>query len=285
MDAAALSRSGYIIMDDHMHLREDGRFTEAVGMFVSAGGNCINLVNVPREDFSIDHYYEKLYANTISIAEAVRKKYGIVVLVTLGPYPLDYFRFLEAGYDPVIEMKNGIDLAIGFAEKGVCHALGEVGRPHFPVGEPVMSKSNEILEYGMERCKDASIPIMLHTEDLSEDAYLRLTEMAEKSGLHPGKIVKHHALPHDLAIDVPVRRSILASKSNVRKALGISNDFLLETDYVDDPKSWKVIPPDSVPRRISMILQERDDWESFASRCCLNLPVEIYGQDCFREIL
>ncbi|MEM0156919.1 MAG: TatD family hydrolase [Thermoplasmataceae archaeon] len=285
MDAAALSGRGYIIMDDHMHLREDGRFTDAVGMFVSAGGNCINLVNVPREDFSIDHYYENLYANTISIADTVRKKYGIAVLVTLGPYPLDYFRFEQAGYDPVIEMKKGIDLAINFAEKGLCNALGEVGRPHFPVEESVVSRSNEILEYGMERCRDASIPIMLHTEDLSEYSYSRLTEMAEKSGLRPEMVVKHHALPQDLAIDVPVRRSILASKSNVRKALAISNDFLLETDYVDDPESWKVIPPDSVPRRISMILQERDDWESFASRCCMKLPVEIYGQDCFRAIL
>ena len=97
MDAAELSRLGYIVMDDHMHLREDGRFTDAVHMFVSAGGNCINLVNVPRDDFSLDHYYETLYANTISMGDTVRNKYGIAVLVTLGPYPLDYFRLNMQG--------------------------------------------------------------------------------------------------------------------------------------------------------------------------------------------
>ena len=285
MDAAELSRHGYIVMDDHMHLREDGRFTDAVHMFVSAGGNCINLVNVPRDDFSLDHYYETLYANTISLGDTVRNKYGIAVLVTLGPYPLDYFRFMKAGYDPVSEMKNGMDLAIKLAKEGRCNALGEVGRPHFPVEDSVMSDSNEILEYGMELCRDASIPIMLHTEDLSEDSYSKLVEMARKSGLRPEMVVKHHALPQDLAIDVPVRKSILASKSNVRKALAISNDFLLETDYVDDPESWKVIPPDSVPRRISMILQEFEDWESFASRCCMELPTEIYGRESFKAIL
>lgn len=284
MDAAQLSRQGYIVMDDHMHLREDGRFTGAVDMFVSAGGNCINLVNVPRDDFPVDHYYDRLYANTVSIADTVRKKYEITVLVTLGPYPLDYFRFLQAGYDPVAEMKKGMDLAIKFAEDGLCNALGEVGRPHFPVEESVLSDSNEIIEYGMALCRDASIPIMLHTEDLQEDSYRRIAEMARKSGLSPELVVKHHALPQDLAIRIPVQKSILASKSNVRKALAISNDFLLETDYVDDPESWKVIPPDSVPRRVSMILQEHEDWESFAGRCCLELPMKIYGRDRFKAI-
>lgn len=282
MDARSLRDKGFIIMDNHMHLREDGRYMGAVDLFISSGGNCINLVNVPRYDFGVKNYYDKLYRNTIGIANRIREERSIPVLVTLGPYPLDYFRFQKEGLDPVAEMKHGIDLVVKLASSGACNALGEVGRPHFSVPDQVFEDSNEVISYGMSQCKELDIPIILHTEDLSDDSYLEMERLARKNGLNAEKVIKHHALPIDLRKRNAIQKSILASRSSIREAAGISPEFFMETDYVDDPNSWKVIPPDSVPKRVTMIAQEFNNWDEILQECCMNLPLRVYGSDAFR---
>ena len=284
MDARELARQGYIILDNHMHLREDGRFLSAVDMFLSAGGNSINLVNLPSSSIPPAEYYKTLYEKTLRMATRIREERSIPVLVTLGPYPLDYFMFSRAGMDPVNEMRRGIDLAAKYSQDGLCNAMGEVGRPHFPVPEYDLERSNAILSYAMETCADNHIPVILHTEDLSRDKYGELELMATRAGMKPGNVIKHHALPGDLQYSSALKKSILASRNNVRTAVGIKGDFLLETDYVDDPESWKVIPPDSVPRRISMIVQENNGWAEIIDRCCRLLPKEIYGEDAFARL-
>ncbi len=284
MDARDLSRQGYIILDNHMHLREDGRFLSAVDMFISAGGNSINLVNLPSSSIPPVNYYETLYEKTLRMASRIREERGIPVLVTLGPYPLDYFMFSKAGMDPVNEMMRGIDLAARYSRMGQCNAIGEVGRPHFPITPYDLDRSNAILSYAMETCADYHVPVILHTEDLSGEKYRELEQMALRAGMKPENVIKHHALPDDLQYNSVLRRSILASRSNVRRALSISGAFLLETDYVDDPTSWKVIPPDSVPRRISMIAQENDTWDRALDWCCRIIPKEIYGEEAFGRL-
>ena len=75
--------------------------------------------------------------------------------------------------------------------------------------------------------------------------------MASKAGLDPGRLVKHHSTPftrpedtHDL---VP---SILAKEDLVAEALKGGPRFLLETDYIDDPRRpGAVLGPATVPRK------------------------------------
>ena len=48
-------RGKYIIFDNHMHLNPEGRFLEAVDMFLNAGGTSFNLVNLPDNKLGIEH--------------------------------------------------------------------------------------------------------------------------------------------------------------------------------------------------------------------------------------
>ena len=276
-------REKYIIFDNHMHLNPEGRFLEAVEMFLNAGGTSFNLVNLPDNKLGIEHYYETLYERTVSMARIVREEKEFNPPVSLGPYPLDYFRLKEAGKDPVTEMRKAIDLACKYIAEGEANAIGEIGRPHFPVPEEVNEHSNGIILYAMERASELNCPVILHTDDLDEAGYRLLENLADKAGLDHKLVVKHHALAQDLGIKTGIQRSVLASKSNVRKACFSNEPFLLETDYVDEPAlGWKVIPPDSVPRRATMIRSEVENWETVFNLTFRQLPMELFGEDMFQ---
>ncbi len=281
-----MTQGEFVIFDNHMHLNPTGRLLQAVDMFISSGGDSFNLVNLPDKDLPTDGYYDELYGRTLKIASILKKERNLEVPVTLGPYPLDYFRFLEKGLDPVAEMKRGVDLASAFITKGLAHAIGEIGRPHFPVPESVMQQSNEITLYCMERASDLDCPVILHTDDLGREGYALMESLAKKAGLGLQKVVKHHALADDMAIPSGIQRSVLASKSNTRKISSSGKPFLLETDYVDDIElGWKVIPPDSVPRRAIMIRSEFPEWRGIFEQTFRNLPVQLFGEHMFSKFL
>lgn len=276
----------YLIFDNHMHLNTSGRFLEAVDMFLSAGGSTFNLVNLP--DFAVgpEGYYAKIYEKTTSMASIIKRERGLSVPVTLGPYPLDYFKFRDAGKDPVYSMKSGIDLACEYIQEGKANAIGEIGRPHFDVPEEVLEQSNEIISYGMKRAAEIDCPVILHTDDLNESGFRTLESMALKAGLDQSRVVKHHALAENMPFDTGIKKSILASRSNVRKAVESGNSFLLETDYVDDiSMGWKVIPPDSVPKRALMIKSEFANWEEVFEQTFFELPIDLFGEEIFRQLI
>ena len=271
-----------IVFDNHMHLRLDGLFLGAVDKFIKAGGNAINLVNLPDYSISPDEYYRSIYDRTLKIAEKVRKERDLAVVVSIGPYPLDYFYFREKGRDPVEELIRGIDLACDYISMGKANALGEVGRPHFEVDSAVMEDSNRILQHGFERSREAGNPVILHTDDLDSGGYSGLESMVRKAGISPEKVVKHHAYPQDLRLNSPLRLSIPATRPNVRESLAVSYDFMLETDYVDDPeKPGKVISPDSVPKRGKMIMNEYEDWQEIFSSIFMKVPFQVFGEEAF----
>ncbi len=286
MPLHGLRENDYVIFDNHMHLSPSGRLLQAVDMFLSAGGDSFNLVNLPDAELPTTGYYEELFARTLKIASMLKKERKLEVPVTLGPYPLDYFRFLDKGLDPMEEMKKGVDLASAYISKGLAHAIGEIGRPHFPVDEKVLNQSNEIILYCMERASELECPVILHTDDLGPKGYSLMEDLARKAGLDLKKVVKHHALVEDMGIDTGIQRSVLASKSNTRKISSTGKPFLLETDYVDDLElGWKVIPPDSVPRRAIMIRSELPDWQSIFKQTFRDLPVLLFGDQMFSNFL
>lgn len=286
MSLQGMPEGEYIIFDNHMHLSPRGRLLEAVDMFTAAGGDSFNLVNLPDKELALDHYYEKLYERTLKIAALLKSDRGLEVPVTLGPYPLDYFRFQERGLDPVAELKKGVDLAAGYISRGMAHAIGEIGRPHFPVPEAVMEQSNEIILYSMEKAAELHCPVILHTDDLGHEGYSLMEKLAGKAGLGLPMVVKHHALAEDMAIETRMQRSVLASKSNTRKMCATGKPFLLETDYVDDLElGWKVIPPDSVPKRAILVRSEFPEWEAIFGRTFRDLPMLLFGEGTFRRFL
>jgi len=52
--------------------------------------------------------------------------------------------------------------------------------------------------------------------------------------------------------------SVLASKKNIRKAIKKGTRFLMETDYIDDPKRpGAVLGPKTVPRRTMELIEKK----------------------------
>jgi TatD-related deoxyribonuclease len=244
-----------IIFDNHMHLREDGRFLEAVKEFKNAGGTHFILCQLPMINRVIkDKNYKKCYEITIKMADIIKSKIDIGIFVTLGPYPVDYIKLKNKfGRFKAIEiMKKGVDLAINYCEENKSIAIGEVGRPHFPVDEQIIYDSNHILLYAMERAVDINVPIVLHTESTTPKNCKEFVKMGEKVGLPSNKIIKHFSPPFiQKNENFGIMPSILANKKNIEIAFKKGTRFLMETDYIDDPlRPGAVLGPKTIPKKI-----------------------------------
>jgi len=251
-----------ILFDNHLHLRRDGRFLDAVKDFKKAGGTHFALCQLPMLDLVIKNKSYKLcYNETLEMAEEIRKNVELGVFVTVGPYPVDFLELSEKfGREPAIEiMKKGMDEAAKLCEEKKCIAIGEIGRPHFPVADQVVFDSNEILLYGMEKAKDVDVPVVLHTESTTPMDCKEFVDMGKKVGLRADKIVKHYSPPLILESEnYGLMPSVLASRKNIISAIGKGTRFMMETDYIDDPRRpGAVLGPKTIPKRTKELLDNR----------------------------
>lgn len=263
--------------DAHFHLNPGEQGLAAIRRFIASGGAGINLVNLP--DYSIGYadYYEKRYEITLKLASMAREN-GLNVSVTLGPYPLDYFFWEKGGYNAKDMMLAGVELAGKYCLNNLAAAIGEIGRPHFPVEMKVTEESNEIIARSFQVSREIGCAVVLHTEDLDASGIEGLHSMAVQAGADIRKVVKHHATPGLNRICPEMSRSILASRDNVRTAVQENTwNFMLESDYVDDPlKPDKVIPPDSVPKRAIMIREQYPNHEEIFASIFHDLPEYVF---------
>lgn len=275
-------KSWNIVFDSHFHLNGSHEWTQPVTEFKKAGGTALNLVNLPDYSVPVEGYYEVLYDRTVRAAESLRKDYGLHVLVSLGPYPLDYFHFRTAGMDPESNMMKGLELASKYIEDGRANGFGEVGRPHFPVDSEVLNYSNSFITEVMERARDIDTFIMLHTEDLNEESTKGIADMARKVGISLNRVIKHHSTVEILGTEKDMSKTLLATRSNTRFIMENENRAMLESDFVDDPeKPGKVIPADSVPKRAVMIRNESPEYEKILYDVFQELPYRAFRDDYF----
>ena len=250
-----------IILDNHLHLRRDGKYLQAIKEFQQAGGTHVVLCQYPMVKSVIKNKsYEAVYAETLKMAEEIQEETEITVFVTVGPYPVDFLRLKEVfGRIQAMDiMKKGMDEAAKLCQEQKCIAIGEIGRPHFPVDAQDIIDSNEILLYGMQKAKEVDTAVVLHTESTTIEQCKELKDMGKKVGLNAEKIVKHFAPPlifpeenHGL---MP---SVLASKKNILEAVQKDLRFLMETDYIDDPRRpGAVLGPKTVPKRTMELLDQ-----------------------------
>lgn len=249
-----------IIFDNHLHLRRDGRFLDAVKEFKKSGGSHFVLCQLPMTNLVIkEKSYKSCYIETLKMADEIRSEIDIGVFVTVGPYPVDYLRLLEKfGRETAIEiMKKGIDEAAILCEEQKCIGIGEIGRPHFPVDTIVIEDSNDILLYGMKKARDLDVPVILHTESTTSEQCRELVEMGKKVGLPADKIVKHFSPPLiNINENHGLMPSVLASRKNIFNAVQKGTRFLMETDYIDDlRRPGAVLGPKTVPKRTFELIE------------------------------
>ena len=224
--------------------------------------------------------YQTCYQETIQMAEEIRAITGIGVFVVVGPYPVDLLVLQERlGREPALTiMKKGMDEAANLCIEHKCIAIGEIGRPHFPVDQEIIQDSNELLIYGMQQARDARVPVVLHTEATTPTQCKEFVEMGRKVGLSAAKIVKHFAPPLiTLKENYGLMPSVLATRKNIVEAIPKGPRFLMETDYIDDlRRPGAVLAPKSVPRLTKKLLEENILSEQQAYRIHVENPHTTY---------
>ena len=273
------------IFDNHFHLDPRGLYLDAAKMFAKAGGTHVMLTHLPYDDVPLasGDDYVAAYGRTLATADLVRRETKVTVFVAVGPYPVDLLRLDEAlGLAAAVEaMKRGMDHAAKLVREGKATALGEIGRPHFRVASDLWAASNEVLHHGMALARDVGCAVILHTEDPTPDTYEEFGRMADAAGLPREKVVKHHAPPLVLANEVcGCVPSVLAREDHLREALRKGGPFLMETDYIDDPRRpGAVLGPATVPRKTMKLRTAGVLTDADAARIHEELPSKTYGID------
>ena len=281
------------ILDNHFHLNRNGRFLEAARDFKYAGGTDLVLVHCP--DFSAPPTTKKghteAYANTVEMAKEVRKEVGLGVRVVLGPHPAAFAHQFtawleesgEQGVERAIEnYRASIDAALDFVHEGKAHAIGEVGRPHWPVDAQIWELSNTLLLETMHMAHQEGVALQLHVEGELETTYRDIALMAERAGLDKHRLVRHYA-PANVSgsITQGITPSVLIGKGALDELISTvescTHGFLLETDYMDDlRRPGAVLGPKTVPKRTKQLLEAGLD-EEYLWKAHQDLAAGLYG--------
>jgi len=258
------------IMDNHMHLQLKGQNIIAAERFHKAGGTHLVISHMPYDEFPIvaEGNFKRTFERTLQIAGMVRNATDLKVFVTLGPYPVELIGLAEKyGMERAVDiMKKGMELAADYVKEGEAIAIGEIGRPHFPVSREIWEASNDILLYAMEVARDVPCPVVLHTESATPEVWKDLAAMADRARLPRDKVIKHYSPPAILPEENQgLFPSVLSSRRNIREAISKGTRFFMETDYIDEPSRPNVVlPPDTVPKRTMGLIMNREMTEEQA---------------------
>jgi TatD-related deoxyribonuclease len=254
------------VLDNHVHLQPNGRNVEAVKDFLKAGGTHLIVSHMPYHETPVRFVddFRMAYDTTLRMTDLARAA-GAVAFCTVGPYPVQLLELAEImPLDRATEvMKGGMELAAKLVRERKAVALGEIGRPHFPVSEEIMAASNEILSYGMSLAKECSCPVVIHAESATPASMDNLGIMADKVGLPREKVVKHYCGPLvSPGENHGVYPSVLATREMVQEALSKGDRFLLETDFMDDlQRPGAVLAITTVPKRMRQLVEKSCDVE------------------------
>lgn len=269
-----------VVLDNHFHVQRTGRFLEAVRAFLAAGGTHVTLIPIPGEtEKTTRAEWRTFFEAHLEVADLVERETPVRVVRAIGPYPVEFVRMAKTQGIPAASeaFRCGYDAAHELLREGRAVVMGEVGRPHFPVEPDVWVASNELLEYGLSRAREADVAAILHTEHAPPEVFADLARIAGRARFDLERLVKHFAPPavrpdenHGL---LP---SIIASRSNIAEAIAKGDRFLMETDYIDDlTRPDVVLPPHSVPKRTKALSQQGVP-EASLLRIHKELPERVY---------
>jgi TatD-related deoxyribonuclease len=271
------------VLDNHIHLQPSGKNVEALREFSNAGGTHVVLSQLPYDEIQIkeEKDFRASYQITLDIAERARKETDVGVFVSVGPYPVLLIDLAEKhGLSKATDiMKAGMDTAGKLVEEGKAIAIGEIGRPHFPVSPEILQASNDIMRYGMEVASEVGCAVVLHTESATPEAMKEIARIADVAGLERGKVVKHYCPPLILEEENHgLFPSVLASRTAITEALQKGTRFMMETDYLDDlSRPGAVMSITTVPKRTKALMNSKSVSEETILRIHKDNPQKVYG--------
>jgi TatD-related deoxyribonuclease len=243
------------VIDHHAHLSPTGEGVAAARRFEAAGGTHLFLTTQnyePGVPLALTDYARQ-FETTERLAQQIERETSVGVFVVVAPYPVDLLGQVERlGLDAAIELQGrALDLAGRWVVDHRAVALGEVGRPHFPVDPALRPACEEVFRHALEVARDVAAPAVVHCEDLDADGFQRLASFAGSVAFPLHRLVKHYARTF---VPTPERGgvvpSLLARREILREVRSDPGPWFLETDFLDDPRRpGAVLDLATVPRR------------------------------------
>ncbi|MDI6701499.1 TatD family hydrolase [Methanothermobacter wolfeii] len=272
------------ITDNHIHvdaINGEGPL-EVARKFQRAGGRRMIIPNKPSWTVNAGTDYRKTMDTVLKYVDIINRETEVDAYAVVGLHPAELSRLLEAGKElrEAEEMiMEGLEYARSLVLEGRAVAIGEVGRPHYPVGEEELEAHNRLMLLAMEFAAEASCPVQLHTESSGPEEFREFAEMADRAGIRRSMVIKHFSGPctrreenHGLT------PSLIASRDVVKKGIEKGGCFLMETDYLDDRgRPGAVLGPRTVPRRTLEFLDKGIFSEEDAYRIHQDTVEGLYG--------
>ncbi|HEV2165964.1 MAG TPA: TatD family hydrolase [Thermoplasmata archaeon] len=243
------------VVDHHCHLSDGARGLEAARRFERSGGTHLFLATQQygaAPPASVSDYAAQ-FEITDGIARRIEEATRVRVYRVVAPYPVDLLHLAPSlGITEAMRVLDGaLELAGRWVEEGRAVALGEVGRPHFPLDAPLQDASEELFRRALEVGRDVGCPVVVHSEDLGEAGYQAMAALAARVGFPVGRLVKHYARSFlESSQRAGVVPSFLATREVVKASLTDPGPWFWETDYLDDPKRpGAVLDIETIPRR------------------------------------
>ncbi len=205
--------------------------------------------------------FKKTMDLCVQVANEINDKLDVQAYAVVGIHPAELSKLLSYGNDFETAknlIKDGLDYAQHLVLENKAIAIGEIGRPHYPVSDDEWELHNELLLYALELAKEADCPVQLHTESALEEQFKEFANMAKSVHISTYKIIKHFSGPlTDFNENHGLTPSLISTRDVLRDGLKKNNLFLMETDYMDDlTRPGAVLGPKTVPRRTFEFLEK-----------------------------
>jgi len=250
------------VTDNHAHANpaKGLGFVEVAKRFKDAGGIAIVFAPLLSWHYSVPVTSSESYSRVFEkVLKGVQEASTHVrAFAVLGVHPAEVVALVESfGVERALEIAEGaMKLAARYVKEGLAIGLGEVGRPHYKVPKAAMDVCNRVLDLSLELAKDLSCPTHLHLErgyDAVRDVVRRVREV----GIRPQLVVIHHAEPRIIGKCGGLMPSVPRRGRNLREAFAKGSDFLVESDFIDDPKRPGVVShPWAIAFEVSEMLKE-----------------------------
>jgi len=244
------------IVDNHIHVDPiNGNGPVKIAkLFYNAGGRVMIIPNKPSWSINDNFNFKESIDLGIRNVEEINQNTKVKAFPVCGVHPAEYSKLLRSGksFEEAYElMKKALDYSAHLVNENKAIAIGEIGRPHYEVSEEELKYHNLIMKYGMELAKDVHCPVQLHTETATEDEFREFVLLAGEVGLKREKLIKHFSGAYITEDEnFGLTPSVIANKELIKKAISKGNNFLMETDFLDDKtRPGAVLGPKTVPKR------------------------------------
>ncbi len=244
------------ITDNHIHIDHingEGPIKIAK-LFYNAGGRVMMIPNKPSWTLNKPFEFKKAMDLVIKYVDEINQNTDVKAFAICGVHPAEFSKLIESGktFEAAYEMmKDGLNYSKTLVESKKAVAIGEIGRPHYDISDEELEFQNKILKYGLNIAKDIDCPVQLHTETAKEKEYKEFALFADEIGFKKNKLVKHFSGPFiKMEENFGLTSSVMSSKQNIEIAISKGNNFLMETDFLDDnSRPGAVLGPKTVPKR------------------------------------